>query len=311
MVKNSIQKDKMIQQKKLGRRVQISTDCCGCRRGCRVFPWPEKSVHCSGSNWRSGNNTEDTIQMLQVWSSGGKGMKGSQDCLYLVYGRGKTIVRWHWDSGTPVERWKDKSRADISDTEKRSIYTGKEVGAWGKQNKRRQQGLVWGVRTYPGAGRLRCTAEREGWQQWGRTKSQCVCDEILKQQSYRQDIFLLLTAVLFLSSKSLGVQLHPWAWTHSQITGSNTVNVRHISASQHRDMETLEPFLGKSMLYKPMCRANRATCYRFYCCSSWVRSWPSCCLPWLHGKGKLNSQVGACGARALHAPLSSYLISCQ
>lgn len=38
-----------------------------------------KSMHCNGSNWRPGNNTEDTIQILQVWSCGAKGMEGSQD----------------------------------------------------------------------------------------------------------------------------------------------------------------------------------------------------------------------------------------
>lgn len=63
-----------------------------------------KWVHYSG---RPGNTTEDTIEMLQVWSCGGKGVKGSQDWWYLVQkrkGRGRIMVRWHWEQGTPVER---------------------------------------------------------------------------------------------------------------------------------------------------------------------------------------------------------------
>lgn len=55
----------------------------------------KSGVRYNESSWRPGKNTEDTIQMLQVWSDGRKGVKGSQNWCHLVCHRGREVVkRW-------------------------------------------------------------------------------------------------------------------------------------------------------------------------------------------------------------------------
>lgn len=53
----------------------------------------KSAVRYNESNWSQRKSTEDDTQMLQVWSRGRNGVKGSQNGYRLVCHRGKEEVK--------------------------------------------------------------------------------------------------------------------------------------------------------------------------------------------------------------------------
>lgn len=105
MVENSIQKSKLIQQKKLGRRVQISTDCamgaggdaeCFCGQKIGALQWETRQHY-------RGHHRDATS--LVLWRKGCERQPGLVvSHVQKRKGRGRIMVRWQWEQGTPVER---------------------------------------------------------------------------------------------------------------------------------------------------------------------------------------------------------------
>lgn len=85
----------MLQQKRLEEEYRFPRQTVPwVREGMLSVSVAHKSVvRYNESNWRPRKSTEDDTQMLQVWSCGRKGVKGSQNGYRLVCHRGREEVK--------------------------------------------------------------------------------------------------------------------------------------------------------------------------------------------------------------------------
>lgn len=123
----------MLQQKKLEEEYRFPR---------QTMPWAwegmlsvsvarKSALRYNESNWRQRKSTEDNTQMLQVWSRGRNGVKGSQNGYRLVCHRGREEVKYWWGSSWNRElQWNDQRRANISDPEKRESFLCRKRWWW-------------------------------------------------------------------------------------------------------------------------------------------------------------------------------------